>query len=52
MYIQSYARVLMGMSHSVTLLHGCNEHQPLPVEGVIMELHGDQELERCQQCDV
>lgn len=41
-YIQSCARVLMGMSHSVTLLHGCNEHQPLPVEGVIMELHGEQ----------
>ncbi len=39
-YIQPCSRVLM--SHSETLLHGSNEHQPFPVEGVIMELHGEQ----------
>ncbi len=32
----------MGMSHSETLLHGSNEHQSLPVKGVIIELHGEQ----------
>ncbi len=42
MYIQLCSRVLMGMSHSETLLHGSNEHQSLPVKGVIMELHGEQ----------